>query len=243
MINIRTFVFGDIHGCYEQLKSLIKFIVSDKNIDLKEDKFIFLGDYVDRGPDSYKVIQYIKGLQEKYGDNQVITLMGNHEKMMCNSIETGFHHLWYKNGGNMTVKSFEENNSTLESEYDWVKNLPLFYEDENFIYVHAGVRGNKKIIDQFEDDLLWIRNDFIFNREKYYKQIIFGHTPSILFYEVKPFMTLGGNIGIDTGVVFGGRLTCLIIENENISEIIQVPTASDAYIRHKDVKNTIVKIE
>lgn len=236
----RTIVIGDIHGCYNEFVDLLK----EVEYNLTEDKLILLGDYIDRGKDSYKVIKKIQELQKE--NNNVIALRGNHEQMLIESFLeqrncdgardlAGSTELWYFNGGMETKKSFEREGSNIASEIKWFINLPYYYEDSNRIYVHAGIDLNKPITEQSRQQMLWVRESFIYNTKKYNKQIIFGHTPSISVIEdYMPYKTLGNNICIDTGCVFGGRLTALIIKDNKLDGFIQIEKETEQEIEETE---------
>lgn len=217
---MRTVVIGDIHGCYNELKTMIKKLEKEGEYNKKTDKLIFLGDYIDRGDDSRLVIEFIRNLQ-KNNDN-VIALMGNHEDMLLNYYR-GFDNVWTWNGYESTLKSYEGFKEQLKDDVRWIKSLPLYYEDEHFVYVHAGIDANKPLEKQSRETLLWIREPFIYDEEEYHKKVIFGHTPTInLIGEFKPVCTPANNIDIDTACVYGGNLTALIIEDGEMKKFHQV---------------------
>lgn len=215
---MRTVVIGDIHGCYDELYNLITGLQEDGKYNIETDRLIFLGDYIDRGNQSSKVIKYIRHLQSK-SDN-VIALMGNHEDMMVTHFElNGYDNgAWAMNGGNETKWSYASEEE-LMSDVEWAKKLPLYYEDEHFIYVHAGVNVNKDMNEQSRNDLLWIREGFIYNNNPYYKRVVFGHTP---LCHKNPYYTPTNNICIDTACVFNGCLTALILDDGEIEDYYQV---------------------
>jgi serine/threonine protein phosphatase 1 len=215
---MRTIVVGDIHGCYKELKQLIVDLEDNQEYNKDTDRLIFLGDYIDRGKDSYQVVQYIKELQ-KNNDN-VIALMGNHEQM-CIDFMTQNTESWLWNGYGVTLDSYG-NYAKLEKDIEWMKKLPLYYEDEHFVYVHAGINPNKPLKENSDYELLWERENFLYNRTKFDKTVVFGHTPSLtVMGGYKPYRTSAGNIGIDTGCVFGGYLTALIIEDDKVEKFYQ----------------------
>lgn len=217
---MRTIVIGDIHGCYNELVDMIEELETDGKYNKDTDRLIFLGDYIDRGKDSNKVVKYIRELQRK--NDNVIALMGNHEDMCIEYFKNQFHKDWLYNGGYTTIESYDDERQ-LMSDVMWMKTLPLYYEDEHFIYVHAGVNTYKPLIEQSRTNLLWIREAFIHSVTAYDKRVIFGHTPSLLMNgDTKPYCTQTGNVGIDTGCVFGGCLTALIIEDDKIDGFYQI---------------------
>ncbi len=193
------FAIGDIHGCYDRLLILIDKI----DIDFKQDTLVFLGDYIDRGPDSFEVIEYLIDLKENYPN--IIFLKGNHEELLEKYISGPDRLTYLVNGGHTTVKSYMKHNSEIipESHLEFFKSLRLFYETEDYIFVHAGLRDKIPLYMQKSDDLLWIRGNFIQSDYYFGKRVIFGHTPfpEPLVHQDK--------IGIDTGAVYGNKLTCV----------------------------------
>lgn len=210
------FVIGDIHGSYNQLRALLQKI----NPDLKKDTLIFLGDYIDRGYSSYRVIKLLMDLQQRYGNDKVVLLRGNHEQMAIDNIKRGYYGSF--NGFDTTVKDFIRNGEVVEDYLEFFEGLPLYHEDEDFIYVHGGIRPGISIEDQKEEDLLWIREEFFNSSMTFDKTVIFGHTPTeYLTGSWTPFI-MKDRIGIDTGCVFGGHLTALEILDGKVVNIHQV---------------------
>ena len=213
----KMFVIGDIHGCRDKLHLLLDTI--DPNPD--RDQLIFLGDYIDRGEDSRGVLDYLLQLKERYVDT--VFLMGNHEKMFVDFLAGVDRALFIYNGGESTLRSYverfddawhdvgrasdDEILNALVPEYHraFLHELLPYYETENYIMVHAGLRHGIPLEQQSLEDLVWIREDFIFSEEDFGKRVIFGHTPF-----VRP-LVLPNKIGIDTGAVYGNSLTCLIL--------------------------------
>ena len=209
---MKTFVVGDIHGEISQLKALLNRIQYDKKTNI-----IFLGDFIDRGEDSYKTFIFLKKLKEE--NNNAIFLRGNHEQMMIDSllnkkVKNNMYKkedamiVWQQNGGEKTIRDFKNNKSLLIEAAEWFDKLPYIYETNNYIFVHAGINPNKRIYEQNKNDFLWIRNKFIkASKFKTNKTIIAGHTP----FE-KP-QVLGNKILIDTGAGKGGKITIMDISN------------------------------
>jgi len=198
-------VIGDIHGCLRPLKNLI-----DKITPEPEDKVIFLGDYIDRGPDSKGVIDFLIELSKK---TQCVFLRGNHEQMLLDVIDNNDDiFLWNMNGAMATLRSYgsmielETNSEHME----FFRNTKYYHTEENYLFVHGGVRPNIPLDRQDERDIIWIREEFITKRHNLEYTVIFGHTPfeNVYFGEDK--------IGIDTGCVYGGKLTALEVNNRRI---------------------------
>lgn len=131
----RIFAIGDIHGEYKKLIQLISILRTNHNLDLTMDKLIFMGDYIDRGPDSASVLRQLYKLQ-KTSPKNVICLLGNHEKMMIDWYEgVDKWGLWIINGGVETQKSFDP----MCPKYllKWLKKLPYIHREDGFVFTHA----------------------------------------------------------------------------------------------------------
>ena len=198
-----TYVVGDIHGCYDKLIALMDKI----NIDLDSEKLVFLGDYIDRGPDSYEVVDYLINLKKKYPD--IVFIKGNHEEMLEKYISETDRFTYLINGGQQTLESYSRyykptDDSLIPDEhFKFFESLVLYQETDHYIFVHAGLRKNVPLEKQKPEDMLWIRKNFIQSNYDFGKQVVFGHTPL-------PEPLLQPNkIGIDTGAVYGNKLTCV----------------------------------
>lgn len=223
------FVVGDVHGKAGMLDSLL-----DK-WDGKS-QLLFLGDLIDRGEDSFKVVKTVYKL---VNENNAICLMGNHEYMFLYWIdkpEERYDH--YKiNGGDTTINSilgrpldypvdcFSDRKKILEEHSDlvsFIRSLPYHYETENHIFVHAGLDLSlddwKKTSDYQK---VWLRKPFHEGKNRTGKSIVFGHTPvyGLLNEPVGTknlFKTSDGKIGIDGGAVFGGVLHGVLFKGKEL---------------------------
>lgn len=199
----KIFAVGDIHGCLDKLVSLMAII----DIDLKKHTLVFIGDYIDRGPDSKEVVDYLIDLGQRA--DRVVFLKGNHELMLEDYLSGADRLTFLYNGGEATLNSYMKNTGQLEANpippqhLEFFDNLRLYYETEDYIFVHGGLRANIPLDEQDERDMLWIREEFIYTDFDFGKRVIFGHTP---FREP---LILDNKIGIDTGAVYGNKLTCV----------------------------------
>lgn len=195
----RTYIIGDIHGCLEMLKRLI-----DK-IDWhpEHDHLIFLGDYIDRGNDSKGVVDFILQLLDT--SSHVRCLKGNHETLFLDYLNGEDYSTFLMNGGENTLESYaaEDLNGIPLKHMEFYRSLETMIELDDYYVVHAGLRPEVDMIDQSEEDFLWIREPFVFSEYDFGKRVIFGHSP---FNEP---LVMDNKIGIDTGAVFGNKLTCL----------------------------------
>jgi len=199
----RIYAIGDIHGCYDKLRRLLDRI----DIRWSRDTLVFLGDYIDRGPHSFEVLDCLIELKKQHPGS--VFLKGNHEAMFLDFL-SGHHALSFiYNGGRETLESYQKQASgaeqlTIPKEHlDFINSLVLCHQTEDYIFVHAGLRSGIPVETQSEEDLLWVREPFISTDNDFGKRVVFGHTP---FPEplVRP-----DKIGIDTGAVYGNPLTCV----------------------------------
>jgi len=203
MQNGRTLIIGDVHGCLEMLKRLMDKIAWRP----ERDSLIFLGDYIDRGNDAMGVVEYILSLLRLSGDIQC--LMGNHEAIFLDYLEGRDRRSFILNGGVATLESYHagrglaEGPLVPETHLGFYKSLRTYIELDDYWVVHAGFRPSLAIDKQQLMEMIWIRDPFIFSDYDFGKRVIFGHTP---FYE--PFV-MSNKIGLDTGAVYGNKLTCL----------------------------------
>jgi serine/threonine protein phosphatase 1 len=215
----RIFAIGDIHGCYDQLRELIE----SKIKATPGDKLLFLGDYIDRGKNVKEVIDYVISLKNK--NFNIVTLIGNHESMLVDALETGDTTLWSWNGGYETLRSFGTDIvNDLDKKYiKFFNDLDWYHEVGENLFVHAGF--NDTLADPFTDrmSMIWVRRETYRNPLLVDRTIIHGHTP-ITFEECKRNI-LNGNrvINIDTGCVYTepgmGKLTAIEL---NTKELISV---------------------
>ena len=219
------YAIGDIHGQYDMLNEALMLVDSDGGSDAH---IVFVGDYIDRGPDSKKVINtLIEG--KKAGRNWTI-LRGNHDRMFCRFINDGVEHddmilsgkgwLHPVIGGQVTLESYnvDINSDTLlndaraavpKDHIAFLMSRPLWFEKDDKIFVHAGIRPSIPITEQIEDDLIWIREDFLNYTGDHGKLIVHGHTamPHPLRYS--------NRVNLDGGAGFGRPLQPVVFEGNN----------------------------
>jgi len=200
------YAVGDIHGCLDRLEMLLE----EVQPDLEKDVLLFIGDYIDRGPDSRGVVDYVLRLQQKYPREHVVCLKGNHEAMFLDFLEGRERELFLFNGGMSTLRDYWGGNwdsikeLILPPEHEsFYRELRAYYETPDYIFVHGGLKPGVLLPEQTEEDLLWIRGEFITSMEDFGRLVVFGHTP------FRRPLVMPNKIGIDTGAVYGNFLTCL----------------------------------
>jgi serine/threonine protein phosphatase 1 len=201
---MKRYVVGDVHGCYDELIELYHKIDEHANGNFR---MIFVGDYVDRGPDSKKVVDFVMKMQKR-GD---IALMGNHEDMLLDGDFTY---------AAETLLSFSAMRVELPDYVtDWMRTLPKYYEDDTIIVAHAGVNPSFPMDQQTDQTLLWLRynNNVPAFADKHFYH---GHTP---FLQKNPEGAID-RTNVDTGCVYGGYLTAAIVGADGKPEgFLQVP--------------------
>jgi serine/threonine protein phosphatase 1 len=205
----RTYAIGDIHGCADLLIALLAAVRSAHPADCIC-KLVFLGDLVDRGPDSARTVAIVRALEEQAPPGAISCLRGNHEQLMIDWFKKG-DDLWLANGGLTTIDSFGLNASDdkiFADTVEWMERTPTWRDDELRVYVHAGLRPGSAYDRQSDHDRLWIREEFLVGDHDFGKHVIHGHTPSLRGPDRRPFRT-----NIDTGAVYGGALTAAILDD------------------------------
>ncbi|MCO6431614.1 MAG: serine/threonine protein phosphatase [Deltaproteobacteria bacterium] len=218
----RIFAVGDIHGCRRELELLLEFLISKEKLS-DQDGLIFIGDYIDRGPDSKGVIDLLLAIKDEIPE--VVFLKGNHEDMLLSFLgyPGNMGEVYLFNGGkeffaSYGLKQHEMNADALEAlpkaHLSFFLNLESYVGLENYVFAHAGLDPLRDLASQLDSDLFWIRDAFIANIHRFEKVVIFGHTP---YHEV--MFDLPYKIGIDTGLVYGNKLSCLELVNKEIFQI------------------------
>ncbi len=217
----RLFAIGDIHGCFDKLRILIEDIIDVRG----NDYIVLLGDYIDRGNQSKEVIDYI--LQLKAKGYRVIPLMGNHEKMLLDSLSDNQKiHKWIANGGSATLNSFGiKEISKLNSTYQIFFNSLLYYHlYKEFLFVHAGF--NDGIPDPFTDEyhMLWQCRSAYNSSALANKIIVHGHRPISVSRCQEQIFEASTIINIDTGCVYSdsigyGKLSAIEVNSMTIFSI------------------------
>lgn len=222
-----VYAIGDIHGCLRLLEALHEKILADAEGRPEGRKVvIYLGDYVDRGPESRQVIDLL--LDDPLPGFEAVHLKGNHEDLMLDFLDDPAQGPgWIVNGGVATLASYDvvpkqalplsELLAGLHADFRaalperhraFLAGLGLHHTEGDYAFVHAGIRPGVPLAAQSEEDLLWIREEFLWSSASHGRVVVHGHTP-VTEPDIRP-----NRIGIDTGAVLYGVLTCLALDGE-----------------------------
>ncbi|MCK1305167.1 MULTISPECIES: metallophosphoesterase family protein [Bradyrhizobium] len=227
---VRIYAIGDVHGRADLLQSLLTVIDADLARSAPERAIqVFLGDYVDRGPDSRAVIDL---LIERSKSHETVCLKGNHEVFLLEVLKDPARlEEWRRYGGLLTLVSYGINptmNPTPEQQIKLIEGLRQALPPEHlsflqqlrpsfacgdFFFVHAGVKPGVALERQKEEDLLWIREEFLESERRFGKYIVHGHTP-VSVPDIR-----SNRINIDTGAYATGNLTLLTIQGDSLLAI------------------------
>jgi serine/threonine protein phosphatase 1 len=224
----RAYVIGDIHGRADLLAELVAVIKTDAMVrpGPGTNVVVYLGDYVDRGPQSREVIDLI--LSDPLPDFAEVRLLGNHDDTLLRFLDDpAIGPTWSSYGGDATLLSYgvrarpdlvgldrwEDMRRQLvrlmpADHVEFLRGLSLSCVAGDYLFVHAGVRPGVPVDKQSPADLLWIRDDFVDSPVDYGQVVVHGHTP------VDQPDVRHNRIGIDTNAFASGKLTCLILEGE-----------------------------
>jgi serine/threonine protein phosphatase 1 len=228
MDSLLTFAIGDVHGCFDKLRSLLEACEEVRNG--RQARYILLGDYIDRGPDSRKVIDLL--IERHAGaDGRFICLRGNHEQMLIEAADLDRSDRalvnWWGNGGEQTLDSYgvDDPSSLPVIHLEWLKSLPLTVVDPGRLFVHAGIRPGKALGDQSEADLMGIREPFLSFEADHDSFVVHGHTPT-----KSRLPDLRSNrLNIDTGACFGGELTAATFSGMHVKPLFFVNSHGDVW--------------
>lgn len=223
----RVYAVGDIHGRADLLDRLLALIEEHaKQHPSSEKTLVFLGDYVDRGKDSKGVIGRLRALN--WPGWKFVFLRGNHDQAVLDFlVDAKFYRAWRPFGAGETLSSYDVIPPRFDREAEFEKarqdfteklppehieflqNLELFYTQGDYYFCHAGVRPGIPLDEQVAQDLLWIRDDFLYHRKPFEKMVVHGHTPA-----PKPTKT-PHRIGVDTGAHATHCLTAVALEGKH----------------------------
>jgi serine/threonine protein phosphatase 1 len=227
---VRIYAIGDIHGRADLLDRMLNCIDADlASNPVRLGIEVYLGDYIDRGPASREVVDRLVARKRTF---RAVFLKGNHEGYLTRFLANPAILVdWQSYGGLETLMSYgitpsiNANAATRaqlavaldealpESHRRFIGNLKPSFTCGDYFFVHAGVRPGVPLAKQREEDLLWIRQDFLLHEEDFGKIVVHGHTP-VPQPDVRP-----NRINIDTGAFATGQLTCLILEDDKVDFI------------------------
>jgi serine/threonine protein phosphatase 1 len=230
---MRIYAIGDVHGRADLLKALLLQIEVDcKLYPSRRSIVVLVGDYIDRGPASREVLDLLLGCEQT---NETVYLKGNHDTFVHRFMnEPAVLDEWRLWGGLETLVSYGLKPSISpdaleqkqlarqlaraipERHLEFLDSLAPSFNCGDFLFVHAGIRPGVPLRKQKEEDLLWIRDEFLCHEERFEKFVVHGHTP------VRTLDIRSNRINIDTGAFATGRLTCVAIEGSAIVPLVDV---------------------
>jgi len=234
----RVYAIGDIHGCDTQLGNLHVLIAEDlAQRPVAAPLLVHIGDYVDRGPDTAGVIaRLLRG--SPLPGVPMVNLMGNHENTMLEALsgERAAATDWLFGGGGPALESYGIDPQSPRETWphavpvahlDFLRGLSLMHREGGYAFVHAGIRPGVALEHQARDDLLRMRQPFLYSDADFGAVVVHGHTP------VKDPVVRHNRIAIDTGAVFGGKLTCVVLEGATMGFLTADPVGEPVSIAHR----------
>lgn len=220
--NTRVYAVGDVHGCLGPLNALLAKIEADATGFVGAKVLVYLGDYVDRGPESKAVIDCVLAGRDGF---ETRAIRGNHDQTLLDFLQDpNLFREWRDYGARETLMSYGVVPPLFDNEQafavaraalltampqrhlDFLAQLPFGFEIGDYYFVHAGVRPGVKLAQQMPEDLLWIRDDFLLSGADFGKIVVHGHTPT------EAPVRRANRIGVDTGAYVTGRLTAAVLE-------------------------------
>ncbi len=223
----RIYAVGDIHGRPDLLDRLHDKILADaETCDADRRVIVYLGDYVDRGPGSYDIVETLA--RRPLPGFQSVHLKGNHEAMFLDFLDGRDEgDLWLRNGGDATLTSYgaagsnglaaqpSEIRSQLrlqipDHHLEFFHSLPHMHKEGGYLFAHAGIRPGLSLADQDPHDLIWIRGEFLDSDDDHGFVVVHGHSPA------RQVLVRQNRIGIDTGAFATGVLTAVVLEGSSL---------------------------
>jgi serine/threonine protein phosphatase 1 len=209
-----TFAIGDVHGCFDKLDDLMRRCT--EYAGTRSFRFVMLGDYIDRGPDSRLVVDRLRNLCEQQ-PNAIVCLMGNHEDLFLAALEEPAEiGIWIDNGGDTTLESYGVSAPAglPDRDIEWIRNLPLCFDDGLRFFVHAGIDPAVPLDRQDRATMLWTRKTYS-EAVNPGRLVVHGHTPVL---SDQPEQHLH-RLNLDTGAVFGGPLSAAVFTADRAAPI------------------------
>jgi serine/threonine protein phosphatase 1 len=224
----RVYAIGDVHGRFDLFRQLMGLIRIDHiQRAAVRTKIIVLGDIIDRGPDSARLVHGCMNLSRS--NDGFVVLKGNHEEMMVQALtgDIDAYRVWLHFGGRETLKSWNVDpihTTETPTKGDlkaaakmvgkeviaWLDDLPLYHRHDDFLFVHAGIRPSVPMRRQDSSDLLWITDEFLSSKVDHGVIVIHGHSITEAGPDVR-----SNRIGIDTGAYRTNRLTAIGVEQRD----------------------------
>jgi serine/threonine protein phosphatase 1 len=206
----RVYAVGDVHGCSDRLAVMHRLICNDlADRPVEQPTVVHLGDYIDRGEDSAGVIERLLRDWPRPAP-RVVNLMGNHEEMMLDALESGGVPSLASWGVPRRARPRDWLRSIPPAHVAFLRGLPLSHIQGGYVFVHAGLRPGVPLARQSRHDMLWIREPFLSWTGDLPGVVVHGHTPG---HDVA---ARANRIGVDTGAVMGGVLTCVVLEDDRM---------------------------
>jgi serine/threonine protein phosphatase 1 len=217
----RVYAVGDIHGRLAQIVALHRLIAEDfSRRPIGSAVLVHLGDFIDQGPDSAGVVSLLAA-GPPIRDIPTVNLLGDHERMLLDALagDRAAATDWLWAGGREALPSWglspelprERWGAALPPAHvAWLRGLSLTHREGSYLFVHAGIRPGLPLAEQTRDDLVTMRQPFLSTEQDYGFVVVHGHSSS-------PSVHIAANrIGLDTGAGIGGRLTCVVLEDDLI---------------------------
>lgn len=218
---LRVYAIGDIHGRADLLDQLHDLIEADLSTAPEKAVIVYLGDYVDRGPDSHGVIERLT--RHRFPGVETVALLGNHEDMLLQFLDAPYGaSLWLTNGGDATLRSYHVRIPASFDDFlmaqrallgamprhhkQFLAGLPVQVQFGDYLFVHAGIRPGLPLDRQSREQMIWIRDVFLNSESDHGLIVVHGHT---IVHDVE---WMPNRIGVDTGAYTTGRLTALVLE-------------------------------
>ncbi|HET8997914.1 MAG TPA: metallophosphoesterase [Acetobacteraceae bacterium] len=234
----RVYAIGDIHGCNAQLANLHAIVAEDLDRrPVDSAVLLHIGDYVDRGADTAGVLTRL-ARGPRIDGITVVNLLGNHDETMLHALsgDRAAATDWLFAGGKAALESYGIDPDSPRDSWpqtipaahvDFLHGLALSHREGGYLFVHAGVRPGVALDEQTREDMLRIRQPFLYTERELGAVVVHGHTP------VKAPVVRHNRIAIDTGAVFGGALTCLVLEGDTLGFLTAPPVGTPVSIVHR----------
>lgn len=212
---MKILVVGDVHGCLHTFKTLLSV-----HWNPVEDLLVQVGDLIDRGNFSAETVGFVRRLQTKYPD-RVIILRGNHEQEIIHHIETRVNKNWLLQGGYETLANYQKLGMSLAEEVDWMKCLPLYWENSAIFVSHAGIAevAENPFFPDAKDSVLWTRKPL----RNLGKLQVVGHTP--MRNGLPKHDPISNSWYIDTGAYLKKNLSAIqLTQTGDVLKVVSIPT-------------------